>query len=127
MLISIDFECDEPIYAQLRDQIVIGIASKALRYGEAMPSVRRLAADIGINAHTVNKTYAILRDEGYLVMDRRIGCRVQDAPIAADDAFRDGFSRRLLPFAAEAACRGMTPAEFGALCADTLSGLEEAT
>jgi DNA-binding transcriptional regulator YhcF (GntR family) len=55
MLITVDFASGMPIYAQLRDQVVIGIACKALQPGEALPSVRRLAADIGVHAHTVNK------------------------------------------------------------------------
>lgn len=73
MLIKIDFNSEEAIYMQLRNQIIMGIATAELRNGDSLPSVRRLAEEIGINMHTVNKAYAILRQEGFLTMDRRNG------------------------------------------------------
>ena len=124
MLIHIDFESDTPIYAQLRDQVVIGIADGSLEKGEPLPSVRRMAADIGVHAHTVNKSYAMLRDEGYIVMDRRSGCHVRVEPQLPDQSFRAAFERKLLPLAAEAACHSLSAAKFGAMCAQILAGLE---
>jgi DNA-binding transcriptional regulator YhcF (GntR family) len=73
MYVRIDFNSDEAIYIQLRNQIIYGIATSQLQEGENLPSVRDLAEDIGINMHTVNKAYAILRQEGYLKLDRRKG------------------------------------------------------
>lgn len=73
MLISIDFNSDEAIYMQLRNQIIIGIATDILKEGETLPSVRQLAENIGINMHTVNKAYAVLRQEGFVKLDRRKG------------------------------------------------------
>ena len=58
--IQIDFNSDEAIYIQLRNQIIL-------------PSVRQLADNIGINMHTVNKAYSVLRQEGLLSIDRRKG------------------------------------------------------
>jgi len=127
VLIRIDFESDAPIYAQLRDQIVIGIADGSLEKGEPLPSVRRMAADIGVHAHTVNKSYAMLRDEGYIVMDRRSGCHVRVDPQLPDEDFHTALKRKLLPLAAEAACHGLSAAKFGALCAHILAGLEGST
>ena len=124
MLIHIDFESETPIYAQLRDQVVIGIADGSLEKGEALPSVRRMAADIGVHAHTVNKSYAVLRDEGYIVMDRRSGCHVRQELQQASDEFRVAFEQKLLPLAAEAACHGVGADAFGALCTKILAGLE---
>jgi GntR family transcriptional regulator len=125
VLIRIDFESDTPIYAQLRDQVVVGIADGSLEKGEALPSVRRMAADIGIHAHTVNKGYAMLRDEGYIVMDRRSGCRVRPDSQPANEDFHAAFARKLLPLAAEAACHGINAHGFGALCSQILAELEE--
>ncbi|MDR1573532.1 MAG: GntR family transcriptional regulator, partial [Clostridiales Family XIII bacterium] len=71
MLIKIDTYAEKPIYEQLRDNIIVGIASGQLTEGEALPSARNLAADLGVNFHTVNKAYDILRGGGYIVMDRR--------------------------------------------------------
>lgn len=76
MTITIDFQSDEAIYLQLRNQIILGIATSAIREGDALPSVRQMAEDIGINMHTVNKAYAALRQEGFLRLDRRKGAVV---------------------------------------------------
>lgn len=73
MIIRIDFNSPEPIYQQLRNQIVMLIAQNRLREGDSLPSVRALAVELGVNMHTVNKAYAILRQEGYLQLDRRKG------------------------------------------------------
>ncbi len=76
MYLQIDFNSEEAIYIQLRNQIIYGIATSQLQEGENLPSVRELAEIIGINMHTVNKAYAILRQEGYLKLDRRKGAVV---------------------------------------------------
>lgn len=73
MYVKIDFNSDEAIYIQLRNQIIYGIATSQLQEGQNLPSVRDLADHIGINMHTVNKAYTILKQEGYLKLDRRKG------------------------------------------------------
>lgn len=73
MLIEIDFNSDEAIYIQLRNQIIMGIATAAIHEGDELPSVRQLADTIGINMHTVNKAYTILKQEGFIQLDRRKG------------------------------------------------------
>ena len=70
MFVEIDFNSEEAIYIQLRNQIIIGIATSTIQEGDNLPSVRELANDIGINMHTA---YSILRQEGYLKLDRRKG------------------------------------------------------
>ena len=71
--IEMDFNSDEALYLQLRNQIIMGIASDRFREGDALPSVRQLADAIGINMHTVNKAYTVLKQEGYIRVDRRRG------------------------------------------------------
>ena len=73
MYIEIDFNSDEALYLQLRTQIIIGIATSRFQEGDALPSVRQLADLIGINMHTVNKAYSVLRQEGFVKVDRRKG------------------------------------------------------
>ena len=73
MIIEIDFNSDEAIYMQLRNQIIYGIAADEIKEGDSLPSVRQMAEDVGINMHTVNKAYAVLKDEGFLKLDRRYG------------------------------------------------------
>ena len=76
MIFSIDFNSDEAIYMQITNQIIMGIATSRLHEGDALPSVRQLASIAGINMHTVNKAYALLRNDGYLKLDRRKGAVV---------------------------------------------------
>ncbi|MCI1664913.1 MAG: GntR family transcriptional regulator [Atopobiaceae bacterium] len=78
MVITVDGSSSDPIYQQLRSQVIAAIASGELSPGDPMPSVRSLAGDLGINLHTVNKAYAVLRDEGYLLMRGRAGAVVAD-------------------------------------------------
>ena len=73
MILKIDFNSDEAIYVQLCNQIIMGIATSQLQEGENLPSVRQLADTIGINMHTVNKAYTVLRQEGFVNIDRRRG------------------------------------------------------
>ena len=54
MVIKIDFQSEEALYMQLRNQIILGIATSVILEGDSLPSVRQLAGDIGINMHTVN-------------------------------------------------------------------------
>ena len=76
MLIEIDFNSDEAIYMQVRNQIIMGIATAEIRAGDALPSVRQMAQAVGINMHTVNKAYSLLRQEGFIQLDRRKGAVV---------------------------------------------------
>ena len=71
MVVRIDFNSDEAIYIQLKNQIILGIANAEIRDGDNLPSVRELADNIGINMHTVNKAYTILKQEGYVKLGRR--------------------------------------------------------
>ena len=76
MIVEIDFNSDEAYYVQLCNQIILGIATDRIREGEVLPSVRQMADRIGINMHTVNKAYAVLRQEGFVKLDRRRGAIV---------------------------------------------------
>ena len=106
MIVTIDFNSDEAIYIQLCNQIILGIATAQLHDGDSLPSVRDLAEDVGINMHTVNKAYSILRQEGYLKLDRRKGAVVAlDYDKLQAIAKLKGHLRLVL---ASAICRGVT-------------------
>ena len=99
---KIDFNSEEALYVQLCNQIIVGIATDSLREGDSLPSVRQLADEIGINMHTVNKAYSVLKQEGYLRLDRRRG-----AVIALDmDKLRamEEMKENLTLFLARQAC-----------------------
>lgn len=80
MYISIDFNSDEAIYVQICNQIIMQIASNEINEGDNLPSVREMADTIGINMHTVNKAYSVLRQQGYLTLDRRKGAIISLSP-----------------------------------------------
>lgn len=78
MIIALNDSSDVPIYLQLRNQIVQGISDGQLAPGEQLPTVRALAAEIGINSMTVSKAYQLLKQEGFIYSDRRNGARVRE-------------------------------------------------
>ena len=97
MILEIDFNSDEALYIQLRNQIVIGIATSQLSAGDSLPSVRQLADRVGINMHTVNKAYTVLRQEGAVIA---IDCNKASA--------RNKLLRDLQVMLAGAMCKGIT-------------------
>ena len=84
MLIKVNPTSEVPIYMQIRKQIISGIASGDLTAGEHLPPVRQLAFDIGINMHTVNKAYNILKSEGYVNINGRRGVTIAERTKAED-------------------------------------------
>lgn len=109
MLIEIDFNSDEALYLQLRNQIIMGIATMELREGDSLPSVRQLAETIGINMHTVNKAYTVLKQEGFVKVDRRRGA-VVSVDFDRMKAIAD-LKQELLVALAKSSCKGITKEE----------------
>lgn len=106
MMIEIDFNSDEAIYMQLRNQIILGIATSQYREGDLLPSVRQLAETVGINMHTVNKAYTVLRQEGFVKVDRRRG-----AVIAVDIDQMEAMEqlrKQLRVILAQASCKNIS-------------------
>lgn len=123
MLIEIDFNSEDAIYLQLRNQIVLMIARRELQNGEALPSVRQLAAEIGVNMHTVNKAYSMLRQEGYVQLDRRHGAVVSvecDKKLHVENVYSD-----MELFVAEAICKDISLRELQSLIEDVYSKINQ--
>lgn len=117
MFIQLDLESSDPIYIQLQQQIIEGMAKGKLTPGDALPSVRSLASDIGINLHTVNKAYQKLKQEGYILILRQKGVVVNpDGVPQADDAYKEDLSKLLKPYIADGLCRGIGEEEFIQIC-----------
>lgn len=115
--ISLDFESDKPIYTQLVEQIIAGIAKKDVVPGDPLPSIRVMAADIGINIHTVNKAYQQLKQEGFILIHRQKGVVVNpDGTPPADESYLTSLNEKLDPLIAESICRGIDQEEFLRLC-----------
>ncbi len=106
MVIEIDFNSSEAIYMQLMNQIILGIATSRLQEGDALPSVRQLADHIGINMHTVNKAYSLLRQEGFVTIDRRRGAVIA---VDADKAkAMEELKKNLVVALAKSCCRNVS-------------------
>lgn len=109
MIIKIDFNSEEALYSQICNQIIYGIATSQYKDGDLLPSVRQLADTIGINMHTVNKAYTVLKQEGYVRVDRRRG-----VVVAVDmDKFRamGQLKSQMKLLLAQASCRNITKDE----------------
>lgn len=115
MIISLDTRSSVPIYVQLRNQIVTGIGRGELKAGESLPTVRQLAVDAGVNTMTVNKTYQILKAEGFIEIDRRKGASVCDVQ-APDAVFQEKLETELELLSAEARLKGIKKEEFLKIC-----------
>ncbi len=126
LFISLDLETEEPIYTQLKQQIIEGIAKKELKPGEGLPSVRSLATDLGINLHTVNKAYQQLKQEGFIQIHRQKGVVIHpDGVQKADESYYTTLSAKLRPLIAESICRDVSLDEFQKLCLQIYKDFEK--
>lgn len=116
MRIELDFSSEKPIYEQLYEAIIKAMATGELKPNESLPSVRALGEEIGINLHTVNKAYNLLKDEGYITMDRRKGAIVNNLPIVSSSVHQTTLKEALSVLTAKAHLMGMDEAEFSKLC-----------
>ena len=91
MILNVDLASEVPIYQQIRDRIVEAIADGVLTEGSPLPATRALAADFGINFHTVNKAYDLLRQQGLIRLNRKTGAVVTST--VADSPFRAEWTR----------------------------------
>ena len=122
-MIKIDFQSDEALYIQLRNQMILGIATSTLREGDVLPSVRQLAEDIGINMHTVNKAYSVLRQEGFVTIDRRRGAIVSldvDKLQALDE-----MQKNLRVLLAKGRCKNITRQEIHDMVDEIFDGYDD--
>ena len=113
MILSLELDGEVPIYQQLRDRIVEAIAEGELRVDDSLPATRQLATDLGINMHTVNKAYDLLRQEGLIRLGRRTGAVVIRAAGSGPPApgVAEHWEARVRTLLAEAVAKGLSPAE----------------
>ena len=117
LILNVDLAADVPIYQQIRDQIVEAIAHGALKDGSSLPPTRTLAADFGINFHTANKAYDLLRQEGLIRLSRGTGA-VVTAPAA--NPLPADWTGRVRTLLAEAVARGASAPEVLEACRTVL-------
>lgn len=128
MILLVEPDGEVPIYQQIRDRVVEAIAAGELRSGDPLPPTRQLAADLGINMHTVNKAYDLLRREGLIRLGRRTGAVVvRDARTgrpAGDVA--EHWESRARTLLAEAVAQGLPEADIRWRCRAILEGFRAA-
>jgi GntR family transcriptional regulator len=81
--ITIDEEDKRPVYRQVADEIKGLIASRELREGVALPPVRQVAADLGVNLNTIAAAYRELKKEGLLIVKHGSGAIVSTSSAQA--------------------------------------------
>ena len=111
MILRMDFDSDIPIYLQIKNQVIEAIAKGNLTEGDELPSVRNLADEVGVNMHTVNKAYNLLKDDGYIRIDRRRGAIVSLNLKASEERFNEEFKYNLEYYMAQCFNRGISKEE----------------
>lgn len=124
MILNVDPASEVPIYQQLRDRIVEAIAEGVLVEGSSLPATRALAADFGVNFHTVNKAYDLLRQQGLIRLNRKTGA-VVTLPVA-DSLFPAEWTARVRILLAEAVARGLPTDEVMNACQSVLDSFDTA-
>ncbi|MGO8946334.1 MAG: GntR family transcriptional regulator [Ktedonobacterales bacterium] len=109
MLLHIEVTSEKPLYQQIYDQVVQGIATGQLQPGKTLPSLRQLAADFGINLHTVSKAYELLEQDGFLRLKPKTGALIHIAPMRTE--WLESWEERQRTLLAEASARRLAPAE----------------
>ncbi|HBG5344683.1 TPA: GntR family transcriptional regulator [Clostridioides difficile] len=112
MILNLDFNSDKSIYVQIKEEITKSIASGELKINESLPSVRSMAENIGVNLHTVNKSYNELKEEGFLNIDRRKGAIVAQLPMKIDNTTRQKNKLDLELLVAKSYLSGISKEEF---------------
>jgi len=121
MLLHLDFGSDVPIYMQIRNQVVLGIADGALAPGDKLPTIRLMADEAGINMMTVSRAYQLLKQEGYISTDRRSGAVIR---AGGGHKLAKNSLEGLRVIASEAKASGMDKEEFLALAEKFYDGEE---
>lgn len=106
MILRVEQDSDIPIYTQVTNQIIEGIASGKLQYGQSLPSVRAFAADLGVNMHTVNKSYHELERRGIIQIVPKSGAVIL-TPNEIDKGMKERVKEEVKPHIAEAIVLGM--------------------
>ena len=122
MIIDLDYESETPIYLQLRNEIVRGIGNGQFKYGENLPTVRSLANDLQVNTMTVSKAYNLLKQEGYIVTDRRLGAKVYPLKDNSGKHLQK-LEQEISLIASEAIIKGMDKEDFMTLCQQMLQSI----
>lgn len=124
MIIRIEAESDIPIYTQLTNQIIEGIARGEIAPGDSLPSVRAFAADLGVNMHTVNKSYHELEKKGIIKIVPKSGAIISSKEQITEEK-KHQITTELKPVIAEAFVSGMNKKDIQELVSSILEKMKE--
>ena len=119
--IQLDWASGVPVYRQIIDQVMSGIASGTLATGDQLPTVRQLAVDLSVNPNTVVRAYRELEIRGVLETQQGTGTFISKQQVKRDEAERQRQLSQLAgEFLARAGSAGFTLQEL----LETLRGLQ---
>lgn len=125
MIVQLNFDSEVPIYEQLVHAIILGIATGQLSEGDSLPSVRQFGVDLGINLHTVNKSYNQLKQDGFISIHRQKGAMVNPKSYyAKNPMYLDALKAQLKTMIVEAFCRQVSQDEFNDFCSEIYNEME---
>jgi GntR family transcriptional regulator len=105
----LDLHSGVPVYRQIIDQVIGGVAAGALTAGDQLPTVRQLAVDLSINPNTVIRAYRELEIRGLLETQQGTGTFITHQKVRRDDAERQRVLTQLISeFVARAGSAGFT-------------------
>ncbi len=117
-MITIDLDAPVPIAEQIRSEIRLAIAAGSLEPGHALPTVRQLADDLGINLNTVARAYRLLEGDGLVTSTRGRGTTVRsarEAPAIAEASLKKRIGRSIRCLISDARLAGLDRRELQAL------------
>ena len=128
MFIEIEADSSVPIYLQLAQQIIEGVAKGELKPGDSLPSVRAFAADLGMNMHTVNKAYHFLEEKEFIQIVPKKGVFIHEKSIRpANGTDLDRLKKELRPFIGEALCLNLSTEELNELLTEIVRDIKGGT
>ncbi len=125
MYIQINPDLEMSIYEQLSMQIMIGVIRKDLQDGDMLPSVRSLAADLGVNMHTVNKSYHELEKKGLIQIIPKSGAVIRTTNRKLSEEEKNRTLDSLKPIIVEALVLGMNEKDILSLAQSIIQNLKE--
>jgi GntR family transcriptional regulator len=106
---SLDTASGVPVYRQIMDQVMGGIAAGALKPGEQLPTVRQLAVDLAVNPNTIVRAYRELEFRGVLDTQHGTGTFITERKLKRSDVERQRQLNQLVgDFVARAGAAGFT-------------------
>jgi GntR family transcriptional regulator len=115
LTLRIELDSAVPAYRQIVDGLRILLVNGKLAPGSELPSVRRMALDLGVHFNTVAEAYRTLAEEGWLDLRHGRGATVvkRDAPAASSESLGE-FQGRLRALLAEALAKGISATKLSA-------------